>query len=218
LAKYIDKNGADITDIENTEFPAEAFGKYSDDTIFLVPLMYQAGYLSIKSYDSESGAYELGYPNVEVRSSFSEFLSKQSGFDAMKRVSVMNKLFKALQAGDVDSFMETIKIYMQSIKFDLITKMTEYYFEFAFANILNMLGINCEIEVHSAIGSVDAVVKLQKNVFVIEAKLDKPVEEALKQIEEKKYYVPYLEKGLNIFKIGVVFGEKERNVVEWRRG
>jgi hypothetical protein len=81
-----------------------------------------------------------------------------------------------------------------------------------------MLGFNCEIEVHSAIGSVDAVVKLQKNVFVIEAKLDKPIEEALKQIEEKKYYVPYLEKGLNVFKIGVVFGESERNVVEWRVG
>jgi hypothetical protein len=44
----------------------------------------------------------------------------------------------------------------------------------------------------------------------------KPVEEALKQIEEKKYYVPYMEKGLNIFKIGVVFGENERNVAEWR--
>jgi len=31
--------------------------------------------------------YKLGYPNVEVRSSFSEFLSKRSGFDAMKRAS-----------------------------------------------------------------------------------------------------------------------------------
>ncbi len=112
--------------------------------------------------------------------------------------------------------MEIIKIYMQSIKFDLITKMTEYYFEFAFANILNMLGVSCEIEVHSAVGNVDAIVKLQKNVFVIEAKLDKPVEEALKQIEEKKYYVPYLEKGCNIFKLGVVFGKEERNVVGWK--
>jgi len=77
------------------------------------------------------------------------------------------------------------------------------------------MGFNCEIEVHSAVGSVDAIIKFQKNVFVIEAKLDKPVEEALKQIEEKKYYVPYLENGCNIFKIGVVFGEKERNVVKW---
>jgi hypothetical protein len=159
----------------------------------------------------------LGYPNTEVRSSFSEFLAKRySSLDMLKRASVMNKLFKALQSGNVDAFMETIKIYMQSIKYDLITKMTEYYFEFAFSNILNMLGFNCEIEVHSAAGSVDAVVKQRNNVFVIEAKLDKPVEEALRQIEEKKYYVPYQEKGCSIFKIGVVFGEKERNVVEWK--
>ncbi|MDR2583385.1 MAG: ATP-binding protein [Fibromonadaceae bacterium] len=218
LANYIDKNGVDIADIENMVFSPESFGKYNDDEIFLVPLMYQAGYLTINDYEDESGTYKLGYPNMEVRSSFSEFLSKQSGFDAMKRASVLNKLFKALQAGDVDAFMETIKIYMQSVKYDLITKMTEYYFEFAFSNILNMLGFNCEIEVHSAIGNVDAIIKLQKNVFVIEAKLDKPVEEALRQIEEKKYYVPYMEKDLNIFKIGVVFGEKERNIVEWKRG
>jgi len=194
----------------------ESFGKYNDDEVFLIPLMYQAGYLTIKDYCGELGTYKLGYPNVEIRSSFSEFLSKQSGFDAMKRASVMNKLFKGLQTGDVETFMETMKIYMQSIKFDLITKMTEHYFEFAFANILNMLGVNCEIEVHSAIGSVDAVVKFQNNVFIIEVKLDKPVEEAFKQIEENKYYVPYLEKGLNVFKIGVVFGKEEGNIIEWR--
>jgi hypothetical protein len=218
LANYIDKNGADIADIENVELPPEAFGKYNEDEITLIPLMYQAGYLTIKDYNELSLSYKLGYPNTEVRSSFSEFLTKQySNLDMLKRASVLNKLFKALQTGDVDSFMETIKIYMQSVKYDLITKMTEYYFEFAFANILNMLGFNCEIEVHSAAGSVDAVVKLQNNVFVIEAKLDKPVEDALRQMEEKKYYVPYLEKGCSIFKIGVVFGEKERNVVEWRR-
>jgi hypothetical protein len=217
LANYIDRSGADIADIENVELPPEAFGKYSEDEITLIPLMYQAGYLTIKDYNELSMSYKLAYPNTEVRSSFSEFLTKRySSLDMLKRASVMNKLFNALLGGNVDAFMETIKVYMQSIKFDLITKMTEYYFEFAFANILNMLGFNCEIEVHSAAGSVDAVVKLQKNVFVIEAKLDKPVEEALRQIEEKKYYVPYQEKSCSIFKIGVVFGEKERNVVEWK--
>jgi hypothetical protein len=217
LANFIDKNGADIADIENIELPPEAFGKYNEDEITLVPLMYQAGYLTIKDYNELSMTYKLNYPNTEVRSSFSEFLSKQySSLDMLKRASTLNKLFKALQTGNVDAFMDTMKIYMQSVKYDLITRMTEHYFEFAFANVLNMLGFNCEIEVHSAIGSVDAVVRLQKNVFVIEAKLDRPVEEALKQIEEKKYYLPYQEKGLNIFKIGVVFGEKERNVVEWK--
>jgi hypothetical protein len=179
--------------------------------------MYQAGYLTIKDYNELSMTYKLNYPNTEVRSSFSEFLSKQySSLDMLKRASTLNKLFKALQTGNVDAFMETMKIYMQSVKYDLITRMTEHYFEFAFSNVLNMLGFNCEIEVHSAIGSVDAVVRLQKNVFVIEAKLDKPIEEAMKQIEERKYYVPYLEQGNRVFKIGVVFSEKERNVIEWK--
>jgi hypothetical protein len=109
-----------------------------------------------------------------------------------------------------------MKIYMQSVKYDLITKMTEYYSEFAFSNILNMLGISCETETHSAAGSVDSVIKFKKNVFVIEMKVDKPIEEAMKQIEEKKYYVPYLGQGNRVFKIGVVFGEKERNVIDWR--
>jgi len=217
LAKFIERNGVDILDIEKSELPSQAFVKYNEDEITLLPLMYQAGYLTIKEYDRELDAYKLSYPNTEVRSSFSEFISrKYTNIDSIKNSSALNKLCRALQSGDVDTFIEIIKIYMQSIKYDLITKMTEYYFEFAFANILNMLGFNCEIEVHSAIGSVDAVIKFQKSVFIIEAKLDKPVEEALNQIEEKKYYMPYLDKRLNIYKIGVVFGSKERNIIDYR--
>ncbi len=154
LANYIDRNGADIADIENMELPPEAFGKYNEDEITLIPLMYQAGYLTIKDYNAESGTYGLGYPNTEVRSSFSEFLAKNSGVDMLKRASVLNKLFKALQAGNVDAFMEAIKIYMQSIKYDLITKMTEYYFEFAFSNVLNMLGFNASSTGLSSFASI----------------------------------------------------------------
>ncbi|MDR1829814.1 MAG: ATP-binding protein [Candidatus Fibromonas sp.] len=216
FAKFIDKKVVDIADIENMNLPVEAFGKYIDDEIFLIPLMYQAGYLTIKDYDNESGTYKLGYPNIEVHSSFAEFLSEQSGIDMLKVVLIMSKLFKALQAGDANAFMEMVKIYMHSLKPDLIAKMTEYYFEFAFANLLDMMGYNCEIEIHSAAGSVDAVMKLQKNIFVIVAKQDKPVETALKQIEEKKYYAPYWEKGCNVYKIGVLFGKKERNVKAWK--
>jgi hypothetical protein len=75
FANYIDKNGADLSDIENIELPIEAFGKYNDDEISLVPLMYQAGYLTIKDYNELSLKYKLNYPNVEMRSSFANFLS-----------------------------------------------------------------------------------------------------------------------------------------------
>jgi hypothetical protein len=74
IANFIDKNGADIADIENIGFHHKDFENYDED---IIPLMYQAGYLTINDYDSDFGTYKLCYPNSEVRSSFSEFLVKQ---------------------------------------------------------------------------------------------------------------------------------------------
>jgi len=53
-------------------------------------------------------------------------------------------------------------------------------------------------------------------IYVIEMKLDKSIEEAMNQIEERKYYVPYLKQGNKVFKLGIVFGTKERNVMDWK--
>jgi len=217
LAKYIGKQGTDIVEIENVVLPAEAFGKYGENEVSLVPLLYQAGYLTITDYNEITGLYTLNYPNTEVRNSFADFLSsKYSGIETIKSKSLLAKLINSLLAGDCENFMNSMKIYMSGIKYDLVTKITEYYFEFAFGNILNMLGISCEIEVHTNIGSVDAVIKLANNVYIIEAKLDKPINEAIDQIEKKQYYLPYLNRGCNIFKIAVVFGKAERNIVEWK--
>ena len=217
LANFISRNGADIGDIENQKYKPVAFAKFAEDAIELVPLMYQAGYLTVAEYEPILGNYKLKYPNAEVRSSFADFLSGlYSAVGNTRKNSQVNKLIEALYNGNVETFMESMKVYMQGVKFDLITKMSEYYFEFAFANVLNMLNINCEVEVHSALGSVDAVVKIANNVYIIEMKVDKPIEEAMKQIEKKKYYVPYSEQGNKVFKLGVIFGTEQRNVVDWR--
>ena len=38
--------------------------------------MYQTGYLTISGYDSRFNAYNLGYPNEEVKSGFLNSLSQ----------------------------------------------------------------------------------------------------------------------------------------------
>ena len=35
-----------------------------------IPVLYYSGYLTIKSYNQESGLYTLGFPNKEVRNGF----------------------------------------------------------------------------------------------------------------------------------------------------
>jgi hypothetical protein len=55
-------------------------------------------------------------------------------------------------------------------------------------------------------------------VYVFEFKLDKggSVEDALRQIDEKGYFIPYSAGGLRVVKAGGVFDTGKRTLGEWR--
>jgi hypothetical protein len=81
-----------------------------------------------------------------------------------------------------------------------------------------MLGVRCDVEVHSALGSVDAVIEFDNYVYIMEFKKDKSVASALKQIEEKGYAVAHkrVRPAKKIVKVGVKFCSKKKNVVDWK--
>jgi hypothetical protein len=53
----------------NAQISADDLGAFEIDNIPLVPLLFQAGYLTIHDYNSETGRFMLGYPNYEVEES-----------------------------------------------------------------------------------------------------------------------------------------------------
>jgi hypothetical protein len=80
------------------------------------------------------------------------------------------------------------------------------------------MGQFIETEVRSAAGRADAVVKTEDAVYVFEFKLDKngTVEDALKQIDDKGYLIPYSAGGRALVKVGVVFDTDARTLGDWR--
>ena len=70
-------------------------------------------------------------------------------------------------------------------------------------------------EVRSAKGRADAVVKTPKYIYVFEFKLDGTAEQALKQIDDKGYLLPYSVDNREVVKIGVEFDANERNIGKW---
>ena len=50
----------------------------------------------------------------------------------------------------------------------------------------------------------------------MELKLDGTVEEALKQIDDKGYAIPYEADGRRIVKVGIRFSTEERTITEWK--
>jgi len=216
LRKYLESKEVDVVDIESTEMSARDFGDYRDNTITLFPLLYQAGYLTIKDYDERTGSYTLDYPNVEVRQSLASFLERNySKEENTIRKSTMTKLVGSLLDGKPEDFMGLLVPYLGRVDYSLSSKITEYYFEFAVSNIINMLGLECRNEVHTANGRMDSVIFADEYIYILEFKVDKPIEDALWQLEEKDYAQIYSDSGKKIMEIGIIFSREKRNILEW---
>lgn len=77
------------------------------------------------------------------------------------------------------------------------------------------MGQFCDAEIRSAKGRADAVVKTKDYIYVFEFKLDGSVEDALRQIDERGYLLPYKADGRKLVKIGVSFSKEERSLDAW---
>ena len=74
-----------------------------------------------------------------------------------------------------------------------------------------------EAEDKTSLGRADIAITVRSGlVYIIELKLDRSAEEALKQIKEKKYYEKYAKDGAVIHLLGINFSSKERNITEWK--
>lgn len=53
-------------------------------------------------------------------------------------------------------------------------------------------------------------------IYVFELKVDKSADEALQQIDDKGYMLPYRKEGKRLVKIGISFDSKQRTLAEWK--
>jgi len=216
LLKYLEMKDVDIVNVEEAEMQANDFGDYRDTTITLYPLLYQTGYLTISDYDKRTGYFKLNYPNIEVRKTLAQFLSNNySKADEKIKNSISTQLIKSLLDGKPDDFLNLLKPYLNKVDYSLSSKISEYYFEFAVSNIINMLGLDCKNEVHTANGRMDSVIFAGDYIYIFEFKIDVPAENALIQIEDKDYASIFAGSGKKIIKAGIVFSRKQRTIIEW---
>ncbi|MDA0322864.1 MAG: PD-(D/E)XK nuclease domain-containing protein [Verrucomicrobia bacterium] len=84
-----------------------------------------------------------------------------------------------------------------------------------YAGFDELIGAMIEAEVSTSIGRIDAVVKTRTDIFIFEFKLRDTAEAAMRQIREKRYFVPYLDDGRRITLVGAAFDPGTRNLGKW---
>ena len=120
-----------------------------------------------------------------------------------------------LMKGDIESCLERIRSFFAPIPHDLENK-TEKHYQTIFYLLFRLMGQYVDVEVQSAIGRADVVLKLSDAIYVFEFKFDGTSEEALAQIESKNYAIPFQLDGPRIVKIGVNFDSTTRTIGEWK--
>ncbi len=180
-------------------------------------LLYQTGYLTIKSYNHKIKRYKLGIPNNEVKDGLFRVLLpyyvKCHSDEEVKRL--VSDIVMYFILGEADNAMKCIQAYFAGVHFKM--KMdNENNFHNAFYLLMDLIGLETETESATSDGSIDITVKTEDYIYVIELKYDGSAEEALQQIEDKKYDRKYQMDGRQIIRIGVNFSSKTRCIEDWK--
>jgi vacuolar-type H+-ATPase subunit E/Vma4 len=215
LVNLIQERQFDIANIENLKIRETDLSVFEIEKLSVLPLLYQTGYLTIKSYNRESGYYELGYPNREVEVAFLEsLLARFSNLDEPVQSSFIFDMVAALKKQSFTDFFQLLKGFLASIPYDLHMPGEKYY-QNIFYFVFNLVGLRSNAEVHTNRGRIDAVIEGKDWILIFELKVDKSAQEALEQIKTKGYAEPYMSGQKAIYLIGLNFNSAERNVSEY---
>ena len=191
LFERLRQNPIDETTLDNMPLiPESDFDVSPEISDNSLPMLYQTGYLTIKDYDRNLHLYTLGYPNKEVKIGFTQGLLAQYKNREMTGSGFVAKFYAAMYGHDIAKALALMQSYLAGIPYDLENK-SEKHFQTIIYLIFSLLGYYTQAEVKSAIGRADAVCRTKDRIYVFEFKVDGSAEEALRQIDEKGYLIPY---------------------------
>ena len=214
LVELLKKSNYDLEEMSHVETDADILDSiFTDDNP--IPVIYQSGYLTIKGYDKEFGIYELGFPNREVEEGFMKFLLPY--YSSVSKTSSpfeIKKFVQDVKRGDIDGFMERLQSFLADCPYEL-AKDVELHYQNVLFIVFRLAGLYTKVEYHTSRGRIDLVLQTDSYVYVMEFKLGGSAEQALQQIEDKQYALPFAKDSRKVYTIGVNFSSETRNIDKW---
>jgi hypothetical protein len=215
VINVLKKYHVNVMDIDGKECSVDGFNVSPEQMTTALPMLYQSGYLTIKEFNPLVNRYRLGFPNKEVRVGLLQGLAPNYLSPILDdNIGLAGDLVLALHDGEVEEAMTKLKSFLSGISNRLSNK-NERDFQTVFYLIFNLMGAYIRVEENSAIGRADAVVHTADAVYVFELKYDGSAEDAIRQIDDKGYLIPYSADGKRLFKIGVNYDSDLRTLGDW---
>ena len=215
-----------VYQLKKTGYPLESMTteELSTDTLNSIdimdenplPLLYQSGYLTLKSYNQEFDEYQLGFPNREVEQGFIKYLYPFYTPKVQdKGTFAISNFVKAIRKGDAEGFMRRLENFFANGDYQVMGNL-ELYFQNTLYVFFRLMGFYVEVERHTTDGRMDILMQTPQYIYILELKLDKTADEALAQIEAKGYAKPFADDARQLFKMGINFSTSTRRIDDWK--
>jgi len=206
-------------DLENVPARPLTLDVCDAETLPMVSLLYQGGYLTIKDVKkgdptkNETDSYVLAPPNLEVREAlFEGYLSQAMGLDEDPFNALVDKAKRQIASGDWMGYLgESLFGLYASVPPDWQIKdeaEAKRYFQL----FASMTGANPQPEVATMLGYADAVIETPNEVCVFEFKYRKSAKAAIRQIRERGYADKWIGGERPVTLVGINFNPKKRNI------
>ncbi len=191
-------------------------GTFEIENIDVEVLLYQSGYLTIDAViEKRRGGFEyrLKLPNKEVKSSLNDYIIDYMLHDDNKEKR-QDDLYDALADGNLELLENTLNALFASIPYHNYVNNDLPRYEGFYASVLfayfQSLGIDIVGEDVTNRGRIDLTLFVENNIYILEFKVHSG--DPLEQIRHKRYFEKYLDRGKQLFLVGIVFDEHRRNI------
>lgn len=229
IAKYV-KNIQEtpLQTLQKTKCGPQTLSEFYDYfDVTPISLLYQTGYLSVRSEQNELGGESLYLvpPNLEVKSSLIQLYYREvrdNPLDDDIFHDYSSALINNFKKADFEALIKTFSAALNTFGYDDKEAFkTEHYCRDIIYYTLSLSGINAQREAISADGRADIVVELSAKRYVFEFKLAKTkasekelLDKAIEQAKDKRYGEILPQKDLN--RIAVVINAEDKAIAQWR--
>ena len=230
LVKLFGKNPLEMSRLDNLETGEALLGSYEPESPRIETLLFQSGYLTVKSYisNSEVGTiYTLGYPNREVRQALNVLFLTETMVPGNSDVHTSRiRLYRIIEERDLPALENYLRSFMSSVPHDWHRNnpVAEYegYYSSLIYSLFAGLGYDIVPEDTTSYGRIDLALRHKRAVWIIEVKTKSPRRKddgpgTLQQIRERRYADKYRDRGLPIILLGLTFNKESRELenFEW---
>jgi len=215
LVEMLRKFGVLPSELVSMQAMATDFDAPTEYMESIVPLLYQSGYVTIKDYSPLGGLYTLGIPNKEVRIGLMDcLLPNYLSPRTQKGRTTVGLMAIAIQEGRFEDSLRLLQAFLLTVPYCDNTDSEGHYQQMLYI-IFSLLGMFVDVEVRTATGRVDLVMRTSDTLYVIELKLNRSASSALAQIDLKRYPERFALCGLPVVKVGIGFDSEQHTLSGW---